>query len=192
MVWMPGSPVELLTENFVIRSMREQDITQRYADWWRDPELMAGLSTPYAGHSVERHRQQLRNQYDNKTKFLIGLFDKSTGKLIGVFFVFTNSFHRVANMTTIIGERDYWGKNILLELNGAGMDFLFGILGVDKVGGKAMARNLPTVFINKAMGLKVEAVLRKEWRMPDGTRADLLQFGILREEWEKRRKERSI
>lgn len=153
---------------------------------------MAGLSTPYAGHSVERHRQQLRNQYDNKTKFLIGLFDKSTEKLIGVFFVFTSPFHRVANMTTIIGERDYWGKNILLELNGAGMDFLFGILGVDKVGGKAMARNLPTVFINKAMGLKVEAVLRKEWRLPDGTRADILQFGILREEWEKRRKERSI
>jgi len=50
-----------------------------------------------------------------------------------------------------------------------------------------MARNMPTVYINKAMGLKVEAVLRKEWRMPDGSRVDLLQFGMLREEWQQRR-----
>jgi len=125
MVWMPGSPVDIRTENFVIRSMREQDITQRYADWWRDPELMAGLSTPYAGQPVERHRQELKRRYDNKQKFLLGVFDRSTENLIGVFFVFTNPFHRVANLTTVIGDRDYWGRNILLEISGAGLDFFF-------------------------------------------------------------------
>lgn len=65
--------------------------------------------------------------------------------------------------------------------------FFFGIVGIDKISGKAMARNMPTVYINKAMGLKVEVVLRKEWRMPDGSRVDLLQFGMLREEWQQRR-----
>lgn len=190
MAWMPGSPVELSTENFILRSLRERDITQRYANWWRDPALMAGIPTPYSGHSVERHRQLLRNQYDNKTKFLWGIFDKTSDRLIGVVFLFTNPFHRVANMTTIVADRDYWGRNILIELSNAGMEFIFGILGMDKIGGKAMARNMATVFINKAMGLKVEAVLRKEWRMPDGTRADILQFGILREEWEEIRKQK--
>lgn len=93
-------------------------------------------------------------------------------------------------MNTVIGDRDYWGQQILLEMVDAVFEFLFETLGAEKLTGKAIARNLPTIFINKAMGFKVEGVLRQEWRYEDGQRMDVISFGILREEWREQRHEK--
>lgn len=95
-------------------------------------------------------------------------------------------------MSTIVGDRDYWGRNILVELANTALEFIFEEMDAEKITGLAMARNLPTVFINKAMGLKVEAVLRKQGRMPDKGRVDVLSFDLLREDWRAQQQESTV
>ena len=184
MDWTPGTPVELPAGRFLLRSMRREDVTQRYVDWLRDPTVMGGMNTPLADITLDVAGQRVARRYDDATRFEWGIFDRQRdGLLIGFVDLTYKANNRVVAMTTIIGDRDYWGKNILLALADTAMEFIFETLGAEKITGEAMARNHPTVFINKAMGLTVEAVLRGEWRMADGSRADVLVFGMLREDW---------
>ena len=189
--WQPGTKVRLVTEHFVLQSLRPEDIDENYVSWWQDPVVMRGLSTKLVRATLQQHRQRVAKQFDDRNNFHWGVFDRAKGRLIGFVTIFFNPRHGVALMNTVIGDRSYWGKTILMELKDAGMPFIFEELGAEKITGQAMARNHATVFINKAMGLEVEGVLRKEWRMEDGTRADVLSFGLLRDDWRKRIAEHS-
>lgn len=190
MNWAPGTPVEFSTGRFLVRSLRPADITQRYVDWWNDPQVMAGIARPMRRMTVEQHRQRIERQFNNRTNFHWGYFDKEKDLLVGFLTIFYTPFHKVAELNTVIGDRDYWGQEILLEMVDAGFEFLFETLGAEKLTGKAIARNLPTIFINKALGFKVEGVLRQEWRYEDGQRMDVIAFGMLREEWREQRHEK--
>lgn len=190
MTWKPGTPVQFAAGRFLVRSLGPSDITQRYVDWWNDPRVMAGIARPMRRMTVEEHRQRIARQFDNRTRFHWGYFDTARDLLVGFLNIQLIPFHRVAELNTVIGDRDYWGQEILLELCDAGFEFIFETLGAEKLTGKAIARNLPTVYINKALGFKVEGVLRKEWRYEDGQRMDVIAFGLLRDEWREQRQER--
>lgn len=184
MDWTPGDPVELRAGRFLLRSMRPQDVTQRYVNWFGDPKVMGGMNTPLAAITLDVARQRIARRYDNATRFECGIFDRQRGDLLIGFIDLTYMIHnRVAAMTTIIGDRDYWGKNILLAVAETWMEFVFETLGAEKITAEAASRNLPIIFVGKAMGMTVEAVLRKEWRMAGRGRADVLLFGLLREDW---------
>lgn len=182
--------MEFSTGRFLVRSLRPEDITQRYVDWWNDPRVMAGIARPTRRMTVEQHRQRVERQFDNRTKFHWGYFDKEKDLLVGFLTIFYTPFHKVAELNTIIGDRDYWGQNILLELYDACFGSIFDTLGSEKLITKVIARNLPMIYLNKAMGFKVEGVLREEWRYEDGQRMDVISFGLLREEWREQRRER--
>lgn len=186
MHWIPGTPVKLKTEHFVLRSLEPGDITQHYVDWWNDPQVMEGIARPDRKTTVQEQRRRLANFYDNRKNFQWGIFENTENRLIGFVDIICTPYHRTAKMNTVIGERQLWGQNVLLELADAGMTFIFETLGMEKIIGRARARNFATVYINKAMGLSVEAVLRGEWRYPDGRRVDVLAFGLLREDWRSR------
>lgn len=190
MNWAPGTPVEFSAGRFLVRSLRPADITQQYVDWWNDPRVMAGIARPMGRMTVEQHQQRIERQFNNRTKFHLGYFDRDTGLLFGFLTIFYAPFHRTAELNTVIGDRSYWGKNIILDSCNAGLEFMFETLGAEKLTGKAIARNLPTIFVNKSLGFKVEGVLRQEWRYEDGQRMDVLSFGLLREEWREQRREK--
>ncbi len=192
MNWTPGTPVELHTEHFILRSLESWDIDQRYADWWNDPQVMEGIARPDRNTTVEEQRRRLAKVYDNRKNFQWGIFERKEGRLVGFVDILCTPYHRTARMNTVIGERELWGQNVLMELSEAGMIFIFETLGMAKITGRALARNFATVYINKAMGLSVEAVLRGEWRYQDGKRVDVLAFGLLREDWRARRQQDRI
>ena len=187
MVWTPGKPVALTTEHFLIRSLRPEDVSERYAGWWSDREVMASISRPERAETLDEHRQRIAKRYDNRKNFHVGIFDRENDLIIGFISVLLNTFHGTANVNFVIGDRDYWGKNLVRELSGTGLEFIFEQLRAEKITGKIMARNYPTVYLAKAIGLSVEGILKKEWRLRDKSRADVLVVGLLRDDWRKQR-----
>ena len=184
MAWMLGSPVAFSTRNYLIRSLTPKDITNRYVSWWNDPEIMEGIARSKAVTTVMHHRKRIATQFDNKTTFHLGVFDKDKNLLVGFIAIFCNPFHRTAWTNTIIGDRKYWGKNLVIEARGAVIDFIFNTLQMEKITGKPIARNIPSVFNYRAQGFTCEGILREEYRYEDGTRVDVCCFSMLRKEWE--------
>ena len=91
----------------------------------------------------------------------------------------------------VIGERDYWGQNVVIETRRVLLEFLFNTVGVHKVVGRPHGRNFSSIFNYKAMGFVCESVLREQMRsIQEGhDRLDQLTFGLLKAEWDTRKAE---
>lgn len=189
MGWTPGSPVELETDNYLIRSMRREDITDRYVEWWTDPEIWRGTPWPLRELSKSQHVKRLSKQFDNRMNFQLGVFDRRNDLLAGFFAWFLRPNQRWAHTNVIIGEPDYWGRRIVIEAGAAIFDFAFAHWDMDRMMIEAMARNMPTIYNLKRLGFTYEGILREEWRYPDGKRVDVCVFGLLKEEWLARREQ---
>ena len=181
MKWKPGQAVRIETENFRLRSLRPEDVTDRFVSWFGDHEVME-----YVGMPMNLSRNQINrsiSKFDNKSRFVIGLFTRESGLCIGFFHVYCNFRNSSARTAVVIGEREFWGRNVVLEGRAGVLTFLFDALSIHKVWGTVYTRNLPSVFNYKAQGFRCEGILRQESRTRDGGWHDIYRFGMLRDEW---------
>ena len=181
--WRPGEPLQLETERFRLRSLTPADATPAYVSWWNDPEVQEGLNFAARGWDRQRAIEHI-SQFNNRTAFHLGIFCKDTDRMIGFFAAFPNLRTRVAITNIVIGEKDFWGKNVVQEVRARMLSFLFEVMGMEKVKGEIKGRNYPSIFNYKAMGFTCEGVLRNDIPRFDGGRTDVFIFGLLRDEWE--------
>ncbi len=189
MDWTPGSPVELTTGEYILKSIAPSDIDERYVGWWRDGQVMAGLPSPVSRLSLEQHRKRIANQFNNRNKFHLIIIDRENDLRIGFVAILIAPLHGVASVNIVVGDKSYWGRNILPAIGDALKEFIFETLDAAKISAHVVARNLPMVRSCKAVNLTVEGILKDEWRLANGKRADLLVFGLLRKDWLKQREE---
>jgi RimJ/RimL family protein N-acetyltransferase len=104
-------------------------------------------------------------------------------KLIGIVALFSIKWaSRTAMMAIVIGEPDYWGKGY----GGDGLDLLLGYafreLNLYRVGLTVMSYNTRAIRLYEKAGFTLEGRLRG-MILRDQQRFDLLQYGILAEEY---------
>lgn len=187
MSWTPGALLKLETPRFIVRSMAREDVTETFTGWLADPEVMVGLNLP--------RRRLTRPQavrwalsHDNASNFMLVVIDKASNEAIGFFTINADAGHLTAETSVVLGNHDFWGKNVVVEARTAILNFLFETLGIHKVIGRPHGRNFSSIFNYKVMGFTCEAVLREQMRAVDGnSRLDQLTFGILKTEWQARK-----
>lgn len=182
MTWQPGEPLTLETERFIVRSTTIYDVTDAMVAWMADPEVMITLNSPGREMTVAQLKRQVK-RYDNKRGFHLTVFDRASHEAIGFYTVNCKPWHRTAETAVVIGNRDYWGRNVVIETRSAILDFLFDTMELHKVTGLPFARNFPSVFNYKALGFRCEGVFREHLRSVEGGRLDQCLFGLLRDEW---------
>lgn len=186
--WILGMPVRLETERFVLRSMRGSDITSDYMRWIADPDLMRNLNIPPLRNVRDQEAERLKS-YDHASGFQLGIFVKPEGELIGFFQVRIDRHHKLAETSVVIGDRDWWGRNAVVETRQALVDFLFGRMKVEKIWGMPQVRNFPAILNYRKQGFRLEGVLRgHHTNTYGGPRLDLAVFAMLRQEWQDRKK----
>lgn len=185
--WTPGLPVALETGRFFIRSLGRLDVDERFLGWLKDPEVMETLNNPATGMTAEQLTRYIE-RFDNKAAFLLGVYCKETLLLVGFYAVTCDLPNRLAQTSVAIGDKSYWGKKVVLESRAAIIDFLFEEAGIEKVWGMPFARNFPSVFNYRAQGFRCEGILVKHRLGLKGERIDQCVFGILKEEWQARKR----
>jgi len=186
--WITGMPARLETERFIVRSMGPNDVTANYMKWIADPELMRNLNTLPFKQTPAEEAQRLKS-YDNSSNFQFGAFVKPDNELIGFFQVRIDRRHKLAEVSVVIGNRDWWGRDAVLEARGAILDFLFDRLKLEKIWGMPQARNFAAIANYRKQGFRLEGVLRghNESAYEKGKRLDFAVFSLLRPEWQARR-----
>ena len=181
MTWKPGQAVRIETERTVLRSMTPADVTDRFVAWFRDPDVMANIAMP-----TNLSRQNLlrfQAGFDNTTRFLLGIFMSQTELHIGWLRFLVDRRHDHATTTTMIGDRDYWGRGLGYEVRAAAIAFMFEQLDLHKVIGLSYAENDRTHAINDKLGFRREGVLVEHERGRDGSWRDVHVYGLLAEWW---------
>ena len=177
----PGESVSLETEHFFLRSLDNSDATERYLGWLKDPEVTRFIEVRLQEPSIENIRSYIA-LHDNRSSFLLGVFSKDNGLHIGNYRARCDFYHQTATLGVMIGDRQHWGRRIILETRASVLDFLFKEIGMAKVYGGCDANNVPAVFNFKAQGFLNEGIL-KSHHVSDGKRVDVLLFAMFQDDW---------
>jgi [ribosomal protein S5]-alanine N-acetyltransferase len=179
--WQPGQPLVLDTEHYRLRSLNADDATATYIGWWNDAEVQAGLGHAARGWGAQEARRHIA-KFDNRLRFHLGIFPHGAALPIGFIALFLESGAR-AKTNTVIGDKRWWGRGVVLEVRARALEFLFTRIGVHKVYGEIDGRNFASIFNYKAQGFTREGVLRQHVVGAKGDRRDRVVFGLLRDEW---------
>lgn len=186
MTWKPGQPVRLETERFVLESKSRLQATLLTYAWTKDPQVMHPLGYP-AGTWTWRSWYRNFRHFNNRRKFFLAIRPKDSRTPIG-YEAFETSTAGVALLTVVIGDRNWWGKGVVMEARTAVLDFIFDSCKCQRAWGMPTTRNLPSIFNYQRLGFTKEGVLRRQTiDHATGHLQDHIAFGILAEEWRTRR-----
>lgn len=114
------------------------------------------------------------------------MVQKETGKVIGGCGLFIKDGGTQANLGWIL-HRDYWKQGYTPEAAQAMADYAFGTLGVHRIHTTCDGENYGSYRVMEKIGMRREAEFKKA-RPCHGEWHDEYEYGMLKEEWEKRRK----
>jgi RimJ/RimL family protein N-acetyltransferase len=178
--------IELRGQNYYLRTFRPEDVSQRYLNWLHDTEVTRFLEVRLSTHTLESLREWV-SDFDSKRKFLFGIYTIEDDAHIGTATLYDiHSYHGTANYGYLVGEKQFWGKGVVVEIVSLLFDFAFGQLGVRKITTGSYINNIASVVNYKKLGLKQEACLKGHLRLEERY-VDQVLFSIFKEEWEEYR-----
>lgn len=128
------------------------------------------------------------NKRDNEYSF--GIQPKESKEVIGIVTLSKiDSEHKKARIGFWLGK-EYHGKGIMSEALPLALDFAFNKLKLNRVSCSVFKDNIASHKLVEKFGFKHEGISRQE-EFRFGKYHDTYDYGLLREEWLKRRKERS-
>ncbi len=162
----------------------ERHIRDDYIGWLNDNELMRYSRQRRIHHDRDSCLEYLRSFWGTPHRFW-SIERQTDGKQIGTMTAYVDRENRVADVGILVGAPDARGTGMGREAWGLALDYLFQGEGVRKVTGGTSAANAPMIRIFKHWGMLLEGTRRKQ-DLIDGEPCDVLLFGILREEWDRR------
>jgi ribosomal-protein-alanine N-acetyltransferase len=177
--------VELRTDRFLLRSLRESDVSQSYVGWLNDPEVNRYLEVRFKNQTLDSVRAYVAS-HDGDRSFLLGIFAESGARHLGNYSLVVEPEHARATLGVMIGDREWWGEGVVLETRGAILDLCFDRLDVEKVSGACYATNRAAIYNYQRQGWRADGV-RKAHAISEGRRVDVIPFAMFRADWRAKR-----
>ncbi len=180
---LSGRSISFETERFRVRSLRSTDASERYLSWVADASIMEPLNMPARQLSLADLKKHIGG-FDNRMRFLLGMFDKAENLHFGVFLVDILPVHRLARLQYLIGEEKFRKTGAFRETAAALVTYLFDRRGIEKITAQVNSGNEASAKGLQAIGFRLEGEMKGEIRsFKDGSRIDQQFFGVLKSEW---------
>lgn len=178
-----GAPINIQTERFTVRSMVLADTLGPFRIWIANPALMAALNMPARSLSQAELARFIAG-YDDRLRYLLGVFSRVNKGLIGVFTIDVTPAHARLKVSGFIGDRNWLGKGIAEEASAELFAEFFTRRGIEKAVAQVEERNFGAIVPLRRMGFRVEGLLRGEIKAFDGSgRRNQFILGLLASDW---------
>ena len=159
-----------------------------YAKWDNDPDFRH-VSRNFIPISPEAFKKFMDKKQPNPpNEIFLNIWHKKDKKLIGyVAFNHIQWADAVADVGLMIGEKEYWGKDIGTEAVALILEYGFHELNLFKITGGMFHINTGSWRVAEKLGMTRDIVLKKQAYVK-GEYVDEYQYCIFREEWPKNRK----
>jgi RimJ/RimL family protein N-acetyltransferase len=167
-------------DHFTLRTLKKTDIENRVR-WFNDPDVRKTLiiSEQFELEKTIRWFERLQAD-DSRTEFIIETPQKVPVGIIGLAGI--DSKHRTAEIYIVIGQKEFWGKGVMLEAENLLIDWAFDSLGLEKIWAQTRPDNIASIITMKKIGFQIEGTLRNE-KIVNGQRTTVLHLGLLREDF---------
>ena len=103
-------------ETIGLRTLNEKDIEGNYRHWLNDPEIVQFNSHGRFPMTPEKLSEFVQSSFKSNTSLVLAVIDFNTQKHIGnISLQNINWVDRNAEIAFLLGEKDYWGKAVMLE-----------------------------------------------------------------------------
>lgn len=180
-----GRAVVLDAGQWTLDSDRRGDEATSIAGWLATPMIARVLGRTCLPPDPMRAMAYLRG-FDGVASHLFMIRRTSDGHPEGMMSVNMDGRHLIADLDVVIGARttrSHDGHTLLEAAGRAAVRWAFLDVGMQKIMARVLARNARTAdWAGRYM--RLEGTLRGHVRLPDGSRHDVLQYGLLRDEWQ--------
>ena len=173
---------------YLIRTLVEEDASDRWAAWMADPEIRSMLNAAPRTMTRSEIADYIKT-FDQRSKLLWGIFDKPTGRHIGFFTVQADYARSQGIVNLLIGEPEFRKHGVLSTIRKQFAEYFFETLGLKNMMATALSRNQIIIDTLIKAGWKVDQILKQHTiAHADGAKLDLYLMSLSRETWRKRNK----
>jgi len=164
-----------------LREVRVSDVSENYYRWMNDPDVIQYMESRFAPQSTEKIQAYVRRESENSYSVFMAIIDKASDRHIGNIKIHRiDQYHRHAEVSIVIGQKECWGKGYGTEAISLIVDFAFNTLNLHKLSANIYANNAGSVKAFKKAGFSEEG-LKIKHRFYKGDYIDEVLLGIARQ-----------
>jgi RimJ/RimL family protein N-acetyltransferase len=171
-----------LNVHYYVRAMRESDLSGPYPGWFEDQDVCK-----YNSHGkFFKNQEYFRTFYESlnhEDKVVWAICHVEEGHIGNVSLQEISPINRTAEFAIIVGNHDHWGKGVAYLAAMKLFEHGFMKLGLEKIYCGMAATNKGMIRLAEKAGMKQEGCRRSHLYL-EGNRVDMLEYGVLREEFE--------
>lgn len=182
-----GQTMTLPAGDWTLDSALTRDDVASVAAWLSDRRIAYVLGRVPATLDMRGAAEYMQG-FDRIANHLFIIRSRHDGQAKGMAAVRMDGRHLLADFDVIVGAattRTHDGQKMLAAVGEALAAWVFGKVGIEKLVVRVLRRNRRTAAWADR-NLVLEATLRGHVRLPDGSRHDVLQYGLLKSEWASR------
>lgn len=173
-----------LTGDFVyLRILNENDIEGNYALWLNNPVITNFNSHGRFPMTVEKLKEYVKSSQLSNSSLVFAVVDKETDEHIGnISLQNINWIDRNAEIAFLLGERKYWGKNIMFEAGKLLIKHGFNMLNLHRIYCGTSSENKGMQKLANKLEMREEGV-RRSHLFKNGEYHDIIEYGVLKAEF---------
>lgn len=184
---MPPDPLPptafLIGERLYLRALAEADADGPYAGWFNDAETCRGNSHHVFPATHESVLDYIRTASRTRESLILAIVRQEGHRHIGnIALQNIHPLHRTAELSLVLGDRAAWGQGFAREAAELILAHGFQALNLHRVGCGTFAGNEAMQKLAGRLGMREEG-RRRAAVFKDGVRQDVIEYGLLRDEF---------
>lgn len=172
-------------DRIYLRPLEESDANGPYPSWLNDALVCQGNSHHVYPYSRRQASGFIQHAYDANSDIILAIILKETDQHIGnIALQRINLIYRCADLSWLLGDQEQWGKGYGLEAGRLLLAHGFSALNLHRIGCATFDTNTAMRKLAQTLGMTQEGV-RRQAAYKEGQYLDVVEFGILREEFER-------
>ena len=173
----------LIGDVVYLRALEQEDLTGNYFQWFNDQDVCRFNSHGRSPNNPGRMSAYLERAYSDSSLAVFAIVFKENDAHVGnISLQDINLIDRSAEYAVVLGEKDYWGKGVAKEASDLILQHGFMTLNLHRIYCGTSVDNTGMQKLALYMGMKEEG-RRREALFKNGCYIDLLEYGILVEEY---------
>jgi len=182
---MTDSSYYLSTTDIYLRALTREDATDEYCTWLNDNEVNQYLETRYLPTSKADVLHFIESKIGNKAEPIFAICDKKSNQHIGnIKLGPICPYHRHAQVSLLIGNKNFWGKGIATQAISLIGHYAFNILNLNKLLAGAYAVNVGSIKAFEKCGFIIEG-RSEDYYLCQGENVALVYLGLSKKHYSK-------
>ena len=165
-------------DGFTVRILEVNDVTLEYINWLNDYEVIKHSENQYRDFSIETQKDYVGKMLKKPDEKLYGIFNSFQKHIGNVALKNINLIHKRAEITYLIGLKEYWGKGIGTYAVAYICENARKHMGLRKIYAGCSEQNEGSKRVLMKCGFQIEGV-RKKHLFYDGKWLDQIDFGLV-------------